>query len=315
MSNFCTQCGSEINENFRFCPNCGAEVHSLTQNNNIEKKQSTGETHPSNDESQVIVCDNCGEENPLTETTCVSCGARLKKTGDYIERKSTKLKAKRPEINQLIKPSHKTKSKPVNKRTNSQNEVKTGKEIDSKKIILIAALLAILAFVILLTSGAFESQPSVTSNNNTGNNQDNGSGIDLNNIQQINELEAKLKANPDDKETLLKLAHLQNDSGFYEKAIPLYQKYLAQVPADADARIDMGVCYYNIHDYDSAIKEIKTALKYKPDHQIGNLNLGIVNLAAGNMDEAMKWLQKAVDLGPETEIGKRAKELLNSHKQ
>ena len=76
MSNFCAQCGSEIKVNFKFCPNCGAEVPSHPQNEKIEKKQNSNETHSSDDESQVIICDNCGEENPLTETTCTSCGAR-----------------------------------------------------------------------------------------------------------------------------------------------------------------------------------------------------------------------------------------------
>jgi cytochrome c-type biogenesis protein CcmH/NrfG len=314
MSNFCARCGSEIKENFKFCPNCGAEVPSHPQNDKIEKQQGTNGIHPLGNESQAIICDNCGEENPLTEITCLSCGARLKNSVANLEKKTKVSKTQKPETSQTVKSLNRTKNRQVKKKTDQKKQAKTEKEIDSKKIILIAASIAVLAFVILLTSGVFESQPSVTSNI-TDNTQNNGSGINLNNIQQINELEAKLKANPNDRETLLKLAHLQNDSGFYEKAIPLYRKYLAQVPSDADARIDMGVCYYNMRDYDSAIKEIKIALTYKPDHQIGNLNLGIVNLAAGNMNEAMKWLQKAVDLGPETDIGKRAKELLNSHKQ
>lgn len=314
MSNFCAQCGSEVKENFKFCPNCGAEIPSYPKKDKIEKKQNTNEIHQSVNEAQIIICDNCGEENPLTETTCISCGARLKNSVARVAKKTKVSKTQKPETSQTVKSLNKKKNRYVKKKNDQKKQANTEKEIDSKKIILIAASIAILALVILLTSGVFESQPSVTSNI-SGNTQNNESGINLNNIQQINELEAKLKANPNDRETLLKLAHLQNDSGFYEKAIPLYQKYLAQVPSDADARIDMGVCYYNIRDYDSAIKEIKIALTYKPDHQIGNLNLGIVNLAAGNMKEAMKWLQKAVDLGPETDIGKRAKELLNSHKQ
>jgi cytochrome c-type biogenesis protein CcmH/NrfG/predicted RNA-binding Zn-ribbon protein involved in translation (DUF1610 family) len=315
MSNFCAQCGSEVSENFKFCPNCGAEIIAYQQIKNLEKEQSIDEFGSSQEELSVIVCDNCGEENPQTADTCISCGARLKGSGSLVRKKKTNIELKQSKANQPAKISDKKKNKSVKKKTQSSGNANKEKEIDSKKIILITSLIGILAIVILLTSGILDSGVSVNSDNISSNSQDNGSGINLNNIQKINELEAKLKTNPNDKETLLELAHLQNDSGFYEKAIPLYQKYLAMDPSDADARIDMGVCYYNLRDYNSAIKEMKIALKYKPNHQIAHLNLGIVNLAAGNMDEAMKWLQKAVDLGPETEVGKRAEELLNSHKQ
>lgn len=315
MSNFCTQCGSEVSENFKFCPNCGAEIVAHRQNKNQEKEKEVDESKSSQDELSVIVCDNCGEENLQTADTCISCGARLKGPGSFVQKKTANTESKKSKVSQPAKISDKRKNKPGKKKPLSGSNVKKEKEIDSKKIIIIAGLVGILAVVILLTSGVLDSGTSVSSDNNSRNTQNNGSGINLNNIQRINELQAKLKANPNDKKTLLELAHLQNDSGFYEKAIPLYQKYLVQVPTDADARIDMGVCYYNLRDYDSAIKEMKTALKYKPNHQIAHLNLGIVNLAAGNMDEAMKWLQKAVDLGPETDVGKRAEELLNSHKQ
>ncbi|MCG6959005.1 tetratricopeptide repeat protein [bacterium BMS3Abin03] len=315
MSNFCTQCGSEVSEDFKFCPNCGAEIIARQRNRNQEKEGNIDETEQSQDVLNVIVCDNCGEENPQTADTCISCGARLKSSGDFVQRKKTDVESNESKVNQPVKNSDKKKSKSVKKKSQPSVSVKKEKQIDSKKIILIASIIGIIAIVILLTSGALDSGVSVNSGNISDNIQNNDSGINLNNIQKINELEAKLKANPNDKETLLQLAHLQNDSGFYEKAIPLYQKYLNMVPSDADARVDMGVCYYNLRDYNSAIKEMKLALKYKPDHQIAHLNLGIVNLAAGNMDEAMKWLQKAVDLGPENEVGKRAEELLNSHKQ
>ena len=75
----------------------------------------------------------------------------------------------------------------------------------------------------------------------------------------------------------------------------------------------MGVCMYNLSDFDNAIIQMKKALEYEPNHQIGHLNLGVVNLTLGNSEKAKEWFQKAYDLGPETDIGKRAKELLNSH--
>ena len=84
-------------------------------------------------------------------------------------------------------------------------------------------------------------------------------------------------------------------------------------PANADARVDMGVCYYNLKNYPTAIAEMKKALEYSPRHQIAHLNLGIVNLTAGNLEDSKNWFQKAVDIDPDSEVGKRAKELLQSH--
>jgi len=85
------------------------------------------------------------------------------------------------------------------------------------------------------------------------------------------------------------------------------------VPGNADARVDMGVCYYNLGDFKTAISEMETALKYNPHHQIALLNLGIVNLSAGNLKESQDWLEKAVKENPDNDVGKRAKELLDSH--
>ena len=84
-------------------------------------------------------------------------------------------------------------------------------------------------------------------------------------------------------------------------------------PKDADVRVDMGVCYYNLGDFKTAISEMEHALKYNPHHQIGFLNLGVVNLSAGNLEKSKEWLKKAVKENPNNDVGKRAKELLESH--
>ena len=75
----------------------------------------------------------------------------------------------------------------------------------------------------------------------------------------------------------------------------------------------MGICYYNLQNYDAAISEMEQALKYDPKHQIGYLDLGIVNLAAGKMEKSQEWLKKAVQIDPNSEYGKKAQELLSSH--
>ena len=314
MANFCTVCGSNLSENFKFCPECGAKIISSNQNDPSVKETTTPGDSKYIKSVEILVCENCGDENPSDNEVCDGCGIKLK---GAVTQKMVEVKqpvTERAGKPQQQKPSEKqaAKKKKKTKPTKKLESQKEEKEFDTKKIYLIISVISIFIVIILFSSGVFDS--SVTEvNTNVNPTQSSGSGIDLGSLQKINNLEAKLNANPDDTKTLLELAHLNNDSGFYDKAIPLYQRYLEKFPEDADARVDMGVCMYNLRDFDGAIREMKKALKYAPNHQIGHLNLGVVNLTLGNNDEAREWFQKAYDLGPETDVGKRAKELLNSH--
>jgi len=306
MVKFCPSCGTKLDQEYNFCPECGFDLRNISEGSSAEEEQ---ETH----KEEVIICDNCGEENPADNKVCNYCGAVLK--GSQVEK-----------IVKEIKPAGEGSAKQKSERVKpkeikpKQNKIKTTtvkktpagpKELDQKKLLIIFGGVVIVIFIILWSSGVLSSgEPEQAAQNQvTGQ----SSGVDLNNIQRINDLEAKVKSNPDDTESLLALAHLKNDSGLYEQAIVDYQKYLEKNPSDADARIDMGVCYYNLHNYDEAVKQMEKALQYSPQHQIGYLNLGIVNLTAGNFEKSQEWLKKAVQIDPNSEIGKKAQELLESH--
>lgn len=304
MVKYCPSCGTSFEQEFNYCPSCGFDLRNIAGTETGEKK----DQEPS--VNRVVVCDNCGEENDAGNNICSYCGAPLK--GAKIERvsRSGKLnEEKRPAVKK-IKASVKSQT---GMKISSSKPPQTGKpkELNQKKLLLILAGIVVVVFIILYSSGILNStEPDQVTQNQVSNQS---SGVDLNNVQRINELEEKVKDNPEDTDALLELAHLRNDSGMYDKAIVDYQKYLEKVPKDPDARIDMGVCYYNLKNYDEAIKQMELAVKYSPRHQIGYLNLGIVNLAAGNIEKSREWLQKAVQLDPNTEMGKRAQELLDSH--
>ncbi len=200
-----------------------------------------------------------------------------------------------------------------NKKVNKNISDEEGKNLNPKIIYgIIIAGIAIVT-IILFSSGMLDSTPENTNINQVQNQSESSSGVNLNNMNAINALEEKVKQNPEDYQSLLQLAHLKNDSGLYSAAIINYKTYLEKFPNDADARVDMGVCYFNLKDYPTAIKEMETALKYSPNHQIAFLNLGIVNLAAGNLEKSKEWLQKAYDVNPKNEIGQRAEQLLKNH--
>ncbi len=287
MIKFCPGCGSELKTEFKYCPSCGYDLQKLGS-------QQTSE------QLKVIECENCGTDNPVSTDICTGCGIKLK-----------------GEIKDFSKPSTKyfsqQKGQKLKKKGQQTQAALGAKEINPKKVIGIVAIILAGCFIILLSAGVFDKPSSSNIKTNVTQNQNQNPGVDLSALQRINELEETLKINPENNEALLELAHLRNDSGMFEKAIENYQEYLSRIPGDADSRIDMGVCYYNLGKYDEAIAAMTKALEYNPDHQIGHLNLGIVNLAAGNVEKSREWLQKAVALGPETEVGKRAQELLKSH--
>jgi len=231
-------------------------------------------------------CNQCGSKLEAHHKFCPECGAKINVS------KSSKSGA---DSNQNI-------------------SAVNGKTLNPKIVygILIGGV-AVIA-LILLSSGMLDSSGGVVSSVNQNEQQSaTNSGVNLNSLQVITELEEKVKQNPNDYQSLLELAHLKNDSGLFEAAIQNYKTYLEKNPADADARVDMGVCYFNLRDYPNAIKEMETALKYEPKHQIAHLNLGVVNLSAGNLAKSKEWLQKAYDLNPTNEIGQKAEQLLKNH--
>lgn len=287
--NYCADCGYKLKGEFRFCPNCGSKINGSTVSSAV-----------GGNVEEVIICKNCGEENSLGSLNCFSCGVPLKGV------KNKQLGT----VNQKGKRN-------IQKKNNFEEDARTSsvstqeKVLDNKKILIISSVVIIVFIIALLITGVFDS--GVPGNIAQMNNQSTGSDVSPENLNEITDLENKIKANPDDMESTLHLAHLQQDSKLFEKAISNYKKYLEKNPENADALVDMGICFYNLGDYKSAINEMENAIKYQPKHQIACLNLGIVNLAAQNIAESKEWFKKTVELNPNSEAGKRAQELLTSH--
>jgi tetratricopeptide (TPR) repeat protein len=274
---FCPECGNKLEEDPKYCSSCGFEL----------KKDDA--------ENRVINCENCGGENSVDETVCVHCGYPLDKSKSY--------KADLHPANKTI----------ISKDTdNIRAKDKTNKEHKLKKlyIYLIFAVIFIISGVMFISSDMTdvpEASKSVLG--------DQSSSVNLSNVNQINTLKDEVEKNPADKDKILELANLENDSDLFEPAIIYYKKYLDLSPGDADVLVDMGVCYYNLQNYKEAVAMMTEALKYNPKHQIAHLNLGIVNLAMGNIEKSKEWLEKTIKIDSTSEAGKRAKEILESHSQ
>ena len=288
--NYCAECGFKIEGEFKFCPNCGSQINSGMRPRSSMTKNS----------EDIIICKNCGEENPVENSDCFSCGIPLK--GNKIKKNDlTRSEAKGNDSNQSSRKNI----------SDNQKIIKEEKVLDNKKILIISSTILVIFIIALALSGVFGSE--VKQNITQVDNQSSESGVNLANLEEINELEKKVNANPDDLESALHLAHLLQDSGMFERAISNYKKYLVKHPENADARVDMAICFYNMGDNTTAINEMETALKYQPKHQIAHLNLGIVNLTAKNIEASKEWFRKTAELDPNSEAGKRAQELLTSH--
>jgi tetratricopeptide (TPR) repeat protein len=135
-------------------------------------------------------------------------------------------------------------------------------------------------------------------------------------------LEAAVVADPKNQEALLTLANALHDNGMFLRAVETYKKYLHLQPKNPDARVDMGVCYYELGLADSvnrgryfalATGEMEAAFRSAPTHQPSAFNLGVVTLQSGDVEASNRWFRKAVELGATSELGVKAQRLLEQH--
>jgi cytochrome c-type biogenesis protein CcmH/NrfG len=146
-------------------------------------------------------------------------------------------------------------------------------------------------------------------------------------MEEVRRLQEAVRANPGNADDLLQLANRLHDLGLSAPtllpgAIEAYTNYLKLKPGDPNARVDLGICYFELGRTDSlqspkmfsaAVREMKAAIASTPGHQPAAFNLGIVCLFMGDAKESAKWFRKTIELGPDTELGTRAKNLLAQH--
>ncbi|NPV10255.1 MAG: tetratricopeptide repeat protein [Ignavibacteria bacterium] len=302
----CKICGNQVKETDKFCSQCGAKL----QSDEFREKWLPKEIKY----IKIKVCDLCGEENDFEADECQHCGVGFTGKEKILEReiKSPIFNSEEVSAKKITGEKEKSKRVPQKSKRISEEKHSSAKKLELKHLFMIG--LVVIGLGLILVYYAFESSKAGDNQNTFNQTQiQNQPSVDLNAINEINRLEDELKNNPDDPEKLLRLAHLTHDSGFYEKAIGYYEKYLSFNPDDNDAEVDLGVCYFELKQYDKASNIFESVIQKNPKHQIAYLNLGIVNLNQGKVVEAKEYFQKCIALGEHTEAGHRAAELLKSH--
>lgn len=145
--------------------------------------------------------------------------------------------------------------------------------------------------------------------------------------KEVERLEGESGARPEDTGLLLTLANHLHDLGMHDpsalpRAIDVYRTYLGKKPGDPNARVDLGICYFELGRQDSArrmelvaaaVREMRSVADADPRHQPAAFNLGVVHLYLGAAEESAAWFRKAVAVAPESPLGKRAASLLEQH--
>lgn len=296
---FCPACGFNIRKDYQFCPSCGEKLPKV----NIEADNTiSGESDKLKNNDKYVICEVCGEENQSSSSLCVSCGAKLDKHN--IVEKPVQKNIIQKKTEKVIKEKENTK-----KGGKSIQEVAGQKKLSPTNLVILIAGLLLLGYVILDLAGIFD-QPQHTHINTPGTNIN--PGINLADVESINQLENQVLSDTTQTQLILQLAHKLGDSGFNERAVKYYEMYLRKIPDNADVQVDLGVVFFELKQYEKAKNRMMKGLELNPSHQIAHFNLGVVNSAQAKMDSAKLWWRKAADINPASDIGRRAQELLNT---
>lgn len=281
-SSYCRHCGSPLDSTDRFCGVCGTPVQA-----------EEGPRPASNRTAEVtsIVCSLCGQRNSANLSSCTACGAALTHSSQE-PGKTGQSKGK----GSGVRPARGVSS-PLG-------------FLQSWKLTVTLAAALVVTVILLTRSGGEKSADASLSPQ---------AAVA---IREIEALQKTVADNPDDAQAELRLANLYHDSKMYSKAVVMYDRYLQLHPTDPDARVDMGICYFEMSFTDTAqsgqyletaMQEIKKALGYQPKHQLACFNLGIISFHTGDTEQAYSWLRRCVEIDSTTEVGRRARQFLTQH--
>lgn len=277
----CPECSAALQWGDRFCAHCGKPID-WSQSDELAGVAAVSE------------CKGCGAQNPANALVCETCGADLK-TGTQQSRQRERQQV-----------SHNVNTKKGSQVLKKSSD--SAPTVSWKMVVGFAAFLVVGVFLLdMLTT----KKPEVGVGNQEQPAQAPSANMQM--LPQIEELEKKVLANPNDTQSTLELANLLHDNRFYDKAITYYKKYLEKNPEDPNARVDLGICYFDLGKLDEAEQQMKRALKDDPKHVLAHFNLGIVNLRAGKMKEANEWFKKTIALAPDGPVGQQAKQYLEQH--
>jgi len=283
----CSNCGAQHSEGVAYCSRCGAKVDRSARR-----------------------CEVCGHDNRHARENCESCGAKLPVVSGSFGQAA--------ELQADTMPARQTKG--GERRKKGRIIAPPKRAWEPWQIVVGGAIIVVVGFFVY--TELKRDQPPSSSNS-----QNQSAALPPDMTGEIERLQNVVDLNPADAASILRLANLLHDNGPRDpqsvvRAVEMYRKYLTLKPDNPDARVDLGVCYFELGRGDStrsreyfmsATNEMGKAYAAHPTHQTAAFNLGIVNLYAGNLEAASKWFTRAVEIDANSTLGTRANQLLEQH--
>jgi len=108
----------------------------------------------------------------------------------------------------------------------------------------------------------------------------------------IQQLQERLRVNPEDFDALSRLGDLYFESGQYLSAIQSYDRALAVEPGCADCLNDKGLAQYYMGDTEGALASLDLANTVNPGYPNAWLSKGYILFSAGRHEEAIEPLRR-----------------------
>jgi len=112
------------------------------------------------------------------------------------------------------------------------------------------------------------------------------------------EVQRKLKENPNDPDALFHMADLYERNAQYKEAIDAYKKVLKIRPGSGYVYFKIGTAYDRINQPAEAVTAFQAAIKHMPTYAVAYNNMGVAYGKLNKLDKEIAALKKAIKLRP-----------------
>ena len=121
--------------------------------------------------------------------------------------------------------------------------------------------------------------------------------------EKIAQVKERLKADPNNVETLIYLGDLYMDSNQLKEAINIFDKVIKIEPQNTHALIDLGLIYQQSGFYDKSFEMFKDVEKIEPDNISALYYIGMNNrYSKKDLKEALKYFEKLLSISSDPSL-------------
>ena len=167
------------------------------------------------------------------------------------------------------------------------NKMKTGNAMSKTKLYLTGLFLLLLPLVFACSKGEEPTKKTA----GPAFNPYSGESV-------FDEVQRKLKENPNDPDALFHMADLYERNAQYKEAIDTYKKALKIRPGSGYIYFKIGTAYDRINQPAEAVDAFQSAIKHMPNYAVAYNNMGIAYGKLNKPDNEIAALKKAIKLRP-----------------